>query len=130
VQEVFIKVYRASLPGDEVFLAWFYRIILNTGRDMGRRRRTRMSLVERLERVAPERTHQDAPQASDPALRDALAGLPAELREAVALRFFADLSLEQIAAAQEVPLGTVKSRLHGAMGRMRTALQQSGYVRA
>jgi RNA polymerase sigma-70 factor (ECF subfamily) len=130
VQEVFIKVYRATLPQDVVFLAWFYRLILNTGRDLGRRRKTRMSLVERLEQVAPERTEADEPQASDPAVRRALADLPAELREAVALRFFADLSLEQIATAQDVPVGTVKSRLHAAMGKLHTALGQAGYVRA
>ncbi len=127
VQEVFIKVYRASLPREEVFLAWFYRVILNTGRDMGRRRKVRTSLAQRLEQVAPERMQDEEPQAADPALRAALADLAPELREAVALRFFADLPLEQIAEAQEVPLGTVKSRLHGAMRKLRTSLVQSGY---
>jgi RNA polymerase sigma-70 factor, ECF subfamily len=127
VQEVFVKVYRASLPREEVFLAWFYRLILNTGRDMGRRRKSRTSLVQRLEQVAPGRTVAEEPRATDPALRTALADLSPELREAVALRFFADLPLEQIAAVQDVPLGTVKSRLHAAMSKLRLSLLQSGY---
>ncbi len=63
----------------------------------------------------------------DPALRRALEGLSAEFREVVALRFFADLSLEGIAAAQDVPLGTVKSRLHGALRKLRESLTQAGY---
>lgn len=126
VQEVFVKVFRSKLPAEPVFLAWLYRVILNTGRDQGRRRKTRTGLVQRLEQVAPERTAADPPQPQEPALREALAGLTPELREAVALRFYADLSLEQIAAVQDVPLGTVKSRLHSAVGKLRVSLREAG----
>lgn len=127
VQEVFIKVFRAELPAEERFLAWFYRLILNTGRDEGRRRRARQGLAERLEAVAAETAHPEPEVPADPALRAALESLAPDFREAVALRFFADLSLESIAAAQEVPVGTVKSRLHGALARLRQALADAGY---
>jgi RNA polymerase sigma-70 factor (ECF subfamily) len=130
VQEVFIKVFRTELPAEERFLAWFYRLILNTGRDQGRRRKTRRGLAERLEAIAPVTRAQGEPTApADPALRAALEGLAPDFREAVALRFFADLSLESIAAAQDVPLGTVKSRLHGAMARLRQTLTDAGFER-
>ncbi len=66
---------------------------------------------------------------ADPALRDALATLPDELRECVALRFFADLPLDEIAKAQDIPVGTVKSRLHGAVKKLKLALDEGGYVR-
>jgi len=125
VQEVFVKVFRARLPREETFLAWFYRLILNTGRDMGRRRRTRADLAARLRQAAPSTGAVEDPMPADPALRDALTALAPEAREAVALRFYADLSLEQIATAQEVPLGTVKSRLHGALKRLRVALREN-----
>ena len=70
----------------------------------------------------------DAPSApSDPALRLALAELSPELRECVALRFFADLPLDEIAAAQDIPVGTVKSRLHGAMRHLRRTLTERGF---
>lgn len=129
VQEVFIKVYRAQIPREETFLAWFYRIILNTGRDHGRRRKTRYGLMDKLQRIAPDAT-EDAPAGpADPALRDALATLPDELRECVALRFFGDLPLNDIAEAQGVPVGTVKSRLHAAAGKLRAALHETGYER-
>lgn len=52
-------------------------------------------------------------------LRRAVDGLPADQREVVALRFFQDMSLERIAAETNVPLGTVKSRLHRALARLR-----------
>ena len=127
VQEVFIKVYRAQVPAEPQFLAWFYQVILNTGRDQGRRRKTRRNLLERLEQVAPATTATEPREPADPGLRAALAGLPDELRECIALRYFADLPLEAIAEAQGVPLGTVKSRLHGAVKRLRRGLDEAGY---
>ena len=48
-----------------------------------------------------------------------LAGLPADRRELLTLRFVDDLSLADIAAALDIPLGTVKSRLHAAIGELR-----------
>ena len=127
VQEVFVKVFRATLPREETFLGWFYQVILNTGRDLGRRRKTRQGLLRRLEEVAPEPLATPAfePALGDPDIKQALHELPAEFREAVALRFFADLPLEEIARCQGVPLGTVKSRLHSALSRLRTALRET-----
>ena len=130
VQDVFVKVFRAKLPREETFLGWFYRVILNTGRDLGRRRKTRQGLVRRLTQVTPPVVgHHDSVSVGDPSLREALRELAPEFREVVALRFFADLSLDEIAGCQKVPVGTVKSRLHTAMGRLRTALAGSGGVR-
>ena len=129
VQEVFIKVYRAEIPREEAFLGWFYRVILNTGRDHGRRRKTRYGLMDKLQRIAPEATVDPPSEPADPALRDALATLPDDLRECIALRFFADLPLDEIAKAQDIPVGTVKSRLHGAVKKLRAALDEGGYER-
>jgi len=127
VQDVFIKVYRSTVPPEETLLPWFYRIIVNTGRDHGRRRRTRHGLLERLQHVSDDQEVQAPTGPVDPALRQALGELPADLRECVALRFFADLALSDIASAQDVPVGTVKSRLHAAMKRLRDSLDQQGF---
>ena len=129
MQEVFIKVYRAEIPREEVFLGWFYRVILNTGRDHGRRRKTRFGLMDKLQQVSPATMVEGPAEPADEALRGALATLPDELRECVALRFFADLPLEDIARVQDIPVGTVKSRLHGAVKKLKLALEESGYVR-
>ena len=48
-----------------------------------------------------------------------LASLPAERQELLRLRFVDDFSLEEIAEALEIPLGTVKSRLHLAIRALR-----------
>jgi RNA polymerase sigma-70 factor (ECF subfamily) len=57
------------------------------------------------------------------ALRTALSTLPPAQREVVVRRFADDLSLQQIAEASGVPLGTVKSRLHHALAAIRRALR-------
>ena len=63
-----------------------------------------------------------AAQDRDAAVRQALAEISADQREVVRLAFFAGLSHGEIAAELKVPLGTVKSRLRLAFGRLRGAL--------
>ena len=71
------------------------------------------------------------------AFRDALARdevgrlvqtLPLDQQMVVALRFWRDLSLEEIADQLDLPLGTVKSRLHYAMRALRKELDRQGKV--
>jgi RNA polymerase sigma-70 factor (ECF subfamily) len=59
------------------------------------------------------------PEPADQPIEAALGALPEERREVVLLRFVDDLSLAEIAAMLEVPLGTVKSRLHFAIKQLR-----------
>jgi RNA polymerase sigma-70 factor, ECF subfamily len=100
------------------FGAWLDRIVVNGCRDRLRRRGTI--------RFIPLAVEVD-PAGRDPFVafleRDALVGAIGQLtvdeRIVVVLRFWADLSLEAIAERQGWPLGTVKSRLHRALGRLR-----------
>ena len=127
VQEVFIKVYRPSSrprrrssPGSTASSS-----TRGATTAAGARRGSDCSTSSsRSPRTGPWTRR---PDPSDPALREALAGLSPELRECVALRFFADLPLEEIATAQDIPVGTVKSRLHGAVKRLRTTLIENGF---
>jgi RNA polymerase sigma-70 factor (ECF subfamily) len=66
---------------------------------------------------APAQAAQDKERAA--ALRDAVDALPEGMREVVLLRFFAHAGLDEIAGLLGVPLGTVKSRLHNALERLR-----------
>ncbi len=101
------------------FEAWFDRIVVNGCRDRVRRRR-------RVRFIPLEPGH-DGPTPGDPfrnvADRDALLrpmrDLTDEERLVVVLHFWADLTLADVAARTGLPLGTVKSRLHRALGRMR-----------
>jgi RNA polymerase sigma-70 factor (ECF subfamily) len=56
------------------------------------------------------------------ALREAIAALPSRQREAVVLRYFADLSLADTASAMQCAVGTVKSAVHAALATLRIEL--------
>jgi RNA polymerase sigma-70 factor (ECF subfamily) len=115
------------------FDAWFGRILVNACRDLLRaRRRTPLSLggdspsggaaTVRNPRVAPDQA--DAIVTHD-ALATALRSLSPEHREVVVLRFYFDLTVDQIAVRTGARAGTVKSRLHHALRRLRVAVDRT-----
>ena len=99
--------------------AWFTRILVNACRDHLRRRRIRPLAVE-LPEALPGPEGPGDPAALDE-LERALDGLSPEHRTVIVLRFWADLSLEEIAERTGERPGTVKSRLHYALAHLRTA---------
>ena len=119
-----------SVRDIEGFQAWFDRILVNGCRDRLRRRRTI--------RFIPLDPSVDPAMPSDPfraiAERDALLGgistLEPDERVVIVLHYWADLSLEQIAARIGTPLGTVKSRLHRARRRLRDELERTASTTA
>ena len=60
----------------------------------------------------------------DTELRRAVANLGEPYREVVALRFFGEQSLQEIAATTRRPLGTVKTHLHRGLARLRATLEE------
>jgi RNA polymerase sigma-70 factor (ECF subfamily) len=60
-------------------------------------------------------------------LASVLIVLPDEQREVLLMRFVDDLSLQEIAAALDIPLGTVKSRLHNALQVLRNDRRTRDY---
>jgi RNA polymerase sigma-70 factor (ECF subfamily) len=104
---------------------WLYSIALNCLRDHARRRAAEARAVGRTGAG-------EAPK-GDPALdavedRDvlqrALAALSAEEREAIALRFGADLSVPEIARVLHEPLTTVEGRVYRALRKLRSRLEE------
>jgi RNA polymerase sigma-70 factor (ECF subfamily) len=102
---------------------WIYAIALNLLRDHARRAAAETRALERSG-ARPEATE-------DPALsgvehRDtvhrALAGLAPEEREAIALRFGAELTVPEIAELLGEPLTTVEGRVYRALRKLRAAL--------
>jgi len=66
-------------------------------------------------------------QASRSELTAVLAILPDEQREVLLMRFVDDMSLQEIAAALNIPLGTVKSRLHNSLNTLRSDRRAKDY---
>ncbi len=114
------------LDDARAFPAWAYRIVTRRSADAIRKRQR-----ERKLNSAYAAEVKAAPQAEAPAetgtdvdpLRAAMAALPAEQRAAIALFYLEDLSVGEIAAALNVPAGTVKTRLMHARRKLRDALK-------
>jgi RNA polymerase sigma-70 factor (ECF subfamily) len=127
VQDALVKAWRAwpTLRDPESFGPWFDRILVNVCRDRMRRHRTlRMVDLDQAGEVETEDAF--ASMVAGDELAAAVARLGAEHRIVIALRFWRDMSLGEVAQALDVPLGTVKSRLHVALRALRTELGGSG----
>ena len=120
LQETFLYVLK-KFPGFRLtahFKTFLYPAVRNlsiAARRKASRYQATPSELEQLE-------HSAAPPVSAPAAGDlefVLASLPEEQREVLLLRFVDGLSLGEIAAAMDIPLGTVKSRLHNALQSLR-----------
>ena len=107
------------------FGAWFDRILVNGCRDRLRRRGV-VRFIPMAADVDPAGRDPFAAFLERDSLLVALDHLTADERIVVVLRFWADLPLEGIADRLEWPLGTVKSRLHRALARLRETLESDG----
>jgi len=142
-QESFIKAYRAlpNFRGDSAFYTWLYRIAINTaknhlvassrrppGDDVDAQEAEQFELDSGLKEYAtPERLALSNELAST--IQNAIDELPEELRTAIVLRELDGLSYEEIAAAMDCPIGTVRSRIFRARDaierRMRPLLDET-----
>ncbi len=126
VQETLVEAWRslARFDGRSGFSPWLYGILRHRFLK-GRRCRNAARLSGASDALARERCAARSPdhsaEVSEDAqrVRRAVASLPEEHRLVVELRFFAGATLEEIAAALGCPLGTVKSRLHHALEKLR-----------
>jgi RNA polymerase sigma-70 factor (ECF subfamily) len=121
--DAFVAAWRhySSLKDPVRFEAWLQRILVNTCRDRLRRRRRQPT---REIDLASLRATGDAYRQIDDriALDAAFETLSADHRLVVVLRFYVDLTIDQIADRTGVPVGTVKSRLHAATEKLNRAL--------
>jgi RNA polymerase sigma-70 factor, ECF subfamily len=123
VQEASVRAWRAwpKLREREKFHSWFSQILVNVCRThLGRRSRRRTEDVENVDVEAADPFR--ASLARD-AVGRALPALSNELRIVVVLRYWGDMSLNEIAERLNIPLGTVKSRLHAALQTLRRRLE-------
>ena len=82
----------------------------------------RQAKAEPAGEIPPETVAGDSEDRRLPAMREAIAQLAPELRETLELRLADELSYEEIASVLGIPVGTVRSRLHHAVRRLRAAL--------
>jgi RNA polymerase sigma-70 factor (ECF subfamily) len=123
-QEALIDAWRGfgKLRDRERVRPWLHAIIANRSRKHLRARRSRPRFISVS--TWPEATIDDGSclLAERDRLDRAFESLPADQRIALALHYALDLSVPQVAAALSVPEGTVKSRIHAGMQRLRAVL--------
>ena len=127
VQETLLEAWRSigRFDGRCRFSTWLYAILrhryLNAARRVSRVGMSAVSLDDvRSPLQSSDDPSRDSQRSEDAAhIRQAVAALPIEHREVIELRFFADLPLDDIAATLDVPLGTVKSRLHNGLEKLK-----------
>lgn len=140
-QEAFVIAYRSlgSWRADGAFGAWLSRIAIRLAvRRAGQRKQVVWldPLAAEADQPGRDRFRTSGSHAADPAhtmltaerdgqLRAAVSALDEPYREVVALRFFAERSLNEIAEATDRPLGTVKTHLHRGLARLRKSLEDS-----
>ena len=137
VGDVFTQVWRHVERHDArrgPLVPWILSIARNRALDLLRRRRRWWRKAERWERArvidgddnTPAAGAAEAAVPGFPVHREvhqALAALPEEQRRVVALAYFEGLSHSEIAARLNVPLGTVKTRMRIAQGKLADSLQ-------
>jgi RNA polymerase sigma-70 factor (ECF subfamily) len=113
---------RRSLRDPAHFDAWFGRILVNVCRQRLRQRSRQLSQPLDIE-AGPAISDASQPTSDRDAISRAMARLDADHRIVIVLRYWADLTVDEIAARLDTPPGTVKSRLHYALRSMRPRLE-------
>jgi RNA polymerase sigma-70 factor (ECF subfamily) len=116
-QQVFLKLMMSirQFRGDSEFSTWLYRLVVNVCMDAARQRQSQGMIADasRLEDLpSPGSQEEDYARAQrEQSVRAAVAALPPKFRIAVLLRYFDDLSYEEMARTLRCSMGTVASRL-------------------
>jgi RNA polymerase sigma-70 factor (ECF subfamily) len=135
-QQVFLKLFTriGQFRHESEFTTWLYRLTTNTCIDEQRRRRRFSPLAETAD--APTRAHASALPAAEArfrrlemadSVREAVASLKPKLRIAILLKYFEEMSYEEIAAVLNCSKGTVASRLNRGHSIL---AQRLGHLRA
>ncbi len=134
LQEVFVKVYRSLNtfdPEKGAFTTWLRRITVNHCLNVRRKRWLVSSLEDLASKLSPSVA---TPQPLLPeelvisqeqveTVWQAVQHLSLPLRVVVVLRYYQELPYQEIAQVLDIPLGTVKWRLHEALKTLRAELQ-------
>ena len=108
-----------SLKDADAMRTWFYRILVNVCTDLLRQRK-------RVTLVPPEAldagSYED-PLPEDGSLARRVNALPPEIASVIRLRFYEELSLQEISEVVNCPLSTVKTRLYTGLKKLRIQLE-------
>jgi len=131
VQEAFLAAWRNAASFDPQLAkpsTWLLTLVHRRAVDLVRREeRRRVEPLPETHEVASEATDEEAAlRERRQVVQHALRRLPAEQREALELAYYGGFTQSQLAERLGVPLGTIKSRMFGGLGRLRELLAEAG----
>ena len=136
VQEAFLSAYQSlnSFKGDSLFFTWLYRIAINTAISLKRKQRVAVSISAGYEdgRVAEpvdvseygQPGHALEKAEEERRIQRALNRLSPEHRAVLIMKDMEGHKYEMMAEVLQVPIGTIRSRLHRARVELREVLEQ------
>jgi RNA polymerase sigma-70 factor (ECF subfamily) len=136
VQEAFLSAYQSldGFKGDSLFFTWLYRIAVNTAISLKRKQRVTLRmetrngdhLIEPLDTSDESRPSHALEQAEQVyRVREALGRLSAEHRTVLVMKDMEGQKYETMAEILQVPIGTIRSRLHRARLELREVLEKN-----
>ena len=125
VQDAFVAMHGGwqRLRDAENALAYLRQAVVNRSRSVLRHRTVVDKNMQKAPPDMPSAEHGALAQLERSAVIAALRGLPVRQREAIVLRYYADLSEAEIAAAMKISRGAVKSHTSRGMAALRSALE-------
>jgi RNA polymerase sigma-70 factor, ECF subfamily len=136
IQESFISAYQSlsSFKGDAKFFTWLYRIAMNAAISLKRKKKAAVSLdtgskhdlaIDPLDQSLDNQPGDLLErQEEEDRLQAALNKLSPEHKSVIVLKDIEDMKYEEIAEVLEVPIGTIRSRLHRARLELRDLLEE------
>lgn len=129
VQEAFIKVYHqlGKFDGKGSFSSWIYRVAINHCMDEFRKKRHKMVENEMREDHIRDSNHPEViflKKERNRQLEKLIGCLPEEERMIILLRYVNELSYSEIGELMNLPLATVRNKLHRAKKKLRETIQQ------
>ena len=130
-QDAFVRAYHAlgTFRADAPFRPWLLRIVTNLALNRLQANRRRLNMTERYTRQAIIETGQLSidglviQRDQRQRLLQAVGQLSPVQQALISLRYFLELPEAEVAATLKIPLGTVKSRLHRTLARLREIIQ-------
>jgi RNA polymerase sigma-70 factor (ECF subfamily) len=135
LQDAFLQAYRslARFKGESQFYTWLYRIAVNAAMSLKRKQRVMLPMEAGGDRLEPLDTRAGSQPSvalenadNERRLQEALNRLSPEHRTVLVLKDIEGHKYEAIATITQVPVGTVRSRLHRARLELRELLRQDG----
>ncbi|WP_368906019.1 sigma-70 family RNA polymerase sigma factor [Bacillus wiedmannii] len=125
VQEIYIQLYESlrKYDSEKPFRPWLIGLTIKQIHSYRRKRWMRLRIIKKAEEqrkpVQIDFSNDVVSKISNQKLIELIHKLPYKLKQVIILRYLYDYSQEEVAEILHIPIGTVKSRIHAALKKLR-----------